>query len=98
MFRSPVLSFVGFLQALSLAVATLFAITAWAADSPSTPPWLSAAAAAALDRAGSNRLQLVAALNKAPAEHREGLQFLLENMPETDLRSLSAEYVLENVA
>lgn len=52
---------------------------------------------AALDRAGDNRVQLQRALDDAPAAQRESVEFLLANMPERDLRSLSAEFLLENV-
>ena len=52
----------------------------------------------ALKQAGTNRPALVAALEKAPAGQREGIQFLVANMPERDLQSLSAEYLLENLA
>ena len=33
-----------------------------------------------------------------PVSQRESLVFLLENMPESDLRALSAKYLLENIA
>jgi hypothetical protein len=52
----------------------------------------------ALTQAGTNRTELVQALEKAPENHREGLQFLLTNMPPRDLRSLSAGFLLENLA
>lgn len=51
---------------------------------------------AALGRAGSNRGQLDQALERSPAEQRPGLRFLIANMPERDLRGLSAEFLLEN--
>jgi hypothetical protein len=34
----------------------------------------------------------------APPEHRTAVKFLIENMPERDLQSLTREFVLENVA
>ena len=52
---------------------------------------------AILQRAGDNRGQLEAALEKLEGERREGLRFLLEHMPEGDLRSLTSEYLVDNV-
>ncbi len=52
----------------------------------------------ALIKAGANRAELVAALEGVPAEHRDGMQFLVANMPLSDLQTLSARFLLENVA
>jgi predicted peptidase len=51
---------------------------------------------AALDSAGKNRPQIERALRDAPADQKEGMLFLVENMPERDLQNLSAEFLLEN--
>ena len=51
----------------------------------------------ALARAGTNRHELVRALEQAPATQREGIQFLVANMPEPDLQTLPAEFLLENL-
>ena len=51
-----------------------------------------------LKLAGENRFELVAALNKAPADQRAGMQWLIGHMPESDLSTLDAEYLLENVS
>ncbi len=51
----------------------------------------------ALDRAGQNRPQLLKALQQVPAEQKEGMEFLIRWMPERDLQSLTAEFLLENV-
>ena len=58
----------------------------------------SEAVEAALGRAGTNRQELVQALEKARADQREGIQFLVANMPERDLQTLSAEFLLENLS
>ena len=68
------------------------------ADSNATPRWWSDSVETALTQAGTNRPALFAALEKAPVGQREGIQFLIANMPERDLRSLSAEYLLENIS
>ncbi|WP_233215695.1 transglutaminase-like domain-containing protein [Rhodopirellula bahusiensis] len=46
--------------------------------------------------AGDNRGELEQALADAPADQREGIEFLIANMPESDLQTLSADYLLEN--
>ncbi|MEX2185692.1 MAG: transglutaminase domain-containing protein [Pirellulales bacterium] len=52
---------------------------------------------AALARAGDNRSQIQTALDAAPSEQHGGMKFLVENMPDRDLKKLSAEFLLENV-
>ena len=52
---------------------------------------------AALERAGDNRQQLQQALDSVPAEQREGLEFLIVNMSDSDLASLSADFLCEHV-
>ncbi|HWX21754.1 MAG TPA: transglutaminase domain-containing protein [Candidatus Binatia bacterium] len=59
--------------------------------------WWSAAVESRLGEAGTNRLELVKALNETPAPRREGMAFLLENMPAADLKSLGAAFLLENL-
>src|SRR5207248_844638 len=51
----------------------------------------------ALKKAGPNRDELAAALAKAPEEQRKGMAFLIANMPDRDLQSLHADFLLENV-
>src|SRR4051794_22709756 len=48
---------------------------------------------AALNTAGTNRPQIEAALAKAQTNQEQGMQFLVANMPEADLRTLSADYL-----
>jgi hypothetical protein len=50
----------------------------------------------ALGEAGSNRLQLEEALEKTPPDEKPGMRFLIENMPARDLKTLSADFLLEN--
>ncbi len=50
-----------------------------------------------LATAGDNRPELVAAVRAVKPEHRQGLTFLLANMPRRDLESLSKDYLLANV-
>ena len=51
----------------------------------------------ALERAGKNRAELLKAWNQTPSAQREAMRFLLENMPDTDLQTLSAAYLSEQV-
>ena len=53
---------------------------------------------AALAEAGTNRTEIIKALGNAPENQREGMRFLIENMPVRDLQSLSATYLLENLS
>ncbi len=52
----------------------------------------------ALADAGTNRAEIVRALDEVPEAQREGLQFLVEQMPARDLTTLSASYLKENVS
>ena len=51
----------------------------------------------ALARAGDNADQLRRTLDDAPQDHKEGVRFLIAYMPERDLQSLSANFLLKNV-
>src|SRR5438874_374890 len=51
----------------------------------------------ALSRAGRNRAELQKALDQSPAEQRPGMAFLIANMPDHDLQTLSARFLRENV-
>lgn len=53
---------------------------------------------AALSGAGTNRQELLAALETSPPAHRAALQFLIENMPARDLTTLRAAFIRDNVA
>ena len=50
-----------------------------------------------LAAAGDNRAEIEKALAEVPATQRGGMEFLIEHMPERDLRTLSAAFLLENV-
>lgn len=70
-----------------------------------TVPWLlfgpgialgaTSALEVALHRAGSNAAALRSALETVPDHQRLGVQFLIENMPGRDLRTLTADYLKE---
>jgi transglutaminase-like putative cysteine protease/pimeloyl-ACP methyl ester carboxylesterase len=71
-------------------------VAAHAQSTPNDPGW-SAAVENRLVEAGTNRVELVKALNEVSRARREGLVFLLENMPAADLKSLSAAFLLEHL-
>ena len=52
----------------------------------------------ALSRAGTNGAELVRFLEKTPESQKDAGQFLLANMPQPDLQSLSAAFLLENLS
>ncbi len=51
----------------------------------------------ALSKAGKNRSQLIATIRSAPKEHRKAVAFLIANMPDCDLKSLSKKFLLANI-
>ncbi len=46
--------------------------------------------------AGENRVELEKAVGKVPFDQSRGMYWLIEHMPEDDLKTLSAEFLLEN--
>ena len=50
----------------------------------------------ALKKAKDNRAELEKALTAVPKEQRKGMAFLIANMPDSDLTSLKAEFLLTN--
>lgn len=51
-----------------------------------------------LEAAGENRPELERALREVPDDQREGMEFLIANMPTHDLKTLGAEFLLKDVA
>lgn len=54
--------------------------------------------AQALAQAGGNRAEIEAALTSVPSAQQDGMEFLVANMPDDDLRTLPAKFLLTNVA
>lgn len=52
----------------------------------------------AFEKAGNNAAELEKALKDAPENQKEGMAFLIAYMPERDLQSLKADFLLENAA
>ena len=70
-------------------------------QSPTAKPstrWWSDSVESALTQAGTNRQELQLALEQTPETERDGIQFLVANMPPPDLQTLSAKFLLENLA
>jgi hypothetical protein len=76
----------------------LLVTLAWLVASPkaSAQETASSEATQALTRAGDNRRELERALAETSGDERRGMEFLIANMPDSDLQSLSAEFLLEN--
>lgn len=85
---------------LALSLAVWLGTSLLGAETPAASAaygW-SAAAERALAEAGTNRVEMVKALNEVPEAQREGMQFLIEHMPAPDLATLSAAYLKENLS
>jgi len=52
----------------------------------------------AFERAGNNRAELLKAQGLIPEDQRESFAFLIANMPERDLTSLNADFLLSNIS
>ena len=50
-----------------------------------------------LEKSGENRIALSQAIAEAPDEQRDAMAFLVANMPESDLKTLTKEFLLSNV-
>lgn len=85
--------------AVALLVPILLAADLATAPPPRPSPGASPRAVAeALGRAGQNRPELEKALRDAPPDQRPGMAFLVANMPDADLTTLKADFLLENLA
>ena len=59
--------------------------------------WWSYTVDSLLKQSGTNRAELEKSLSQAAVNQREGIQFLIENMPLRDLQTLSAEFLTDNL-
>jgi len=74
------------------------ALSLFAAPSPQEKKnWWSTDIEQTLARAKDNRPEIEQALTATPAAQRKGMAFLVANMPDQDLRSLKADFLLENL-
>ena len=64
---------------------------------PGEDKWWNSEVAQALERAGANRGELEKALRQAKDNERQGLAFLISNMPESDCLKLKADFLLNNL-
>lgn len=83
---------------LSLAAVLLFVSSGEAQDEPKKSIVENPEIAKRLQMAGENQDELVKAIQSVPADQRDELEFLIRNMPSHDLKNLSAEFLLTNVA
>ena len=83
---------------LILLVLTSLAIPGSETAASETAAWWSDNVASSLAKAGKNRNQLEIALHSIPRDQRHGLAFLIEHMPERDLKSLDSQFLIENTS
>src|SRR5690242_4582799 len=83
------------IRACALVLALILCPALRAAAPPTA--WWPLAVEARLSGAGANRAELLDALRRVPVRQRDGMAFLVANMPERDLRSLSAAFLLDEV-
>jgi hypothetical protein len=83
------------------ALRATFLILAGAIAVAAEPPkssWWPKEVEEALTKAGDNRTELEKALSTVPPEQRKAMAFLIANMPDADLESLTAPFLLTNTA
>ena len=80
----------------SILLSLAFALLPVCAADPA--PWWPAPVTAALSNSAGNLAELTRALVEVPDAQREGMKFLIENMPVVDLQSLKADFLLDHVA
>ena len=95
---SPARSDTGLFQPALRNFLLVFLLVMSGMASSSAAPYWGDTVESALAQAGTNRQELVQALEQAPELRRDGIQFLIANMPPRDLQSLSADYLLENLS
>jgi len=84
-------------MSLALVLGFVLTLSPWC-QGASGDRWWSDSAEKSLEQAGTNRTELTRALQEVPSARREGMQFLIEHMPEPDRLTLTAAFLLENVA
>ena len=77
---------------------SIFIAASSIAQQASVDRWWPDAIEDAIKKGGTNQSELVAALRETPAGQRAGMKFLVENMPQPDLETLSASFLRENVS
>ena len=95
------------MRSICLALATLSLFSSGSIAAPATaaatvgakeiPAELAPLVAAALERAGDNRAELLKAFEASKPDQAAGLAFLVAHMPERDLTSLTADFLIENL-
>lgn len=79
---------------ITFMIHTIALVAALTAGTPVDPD--EAAIAGALERADDNRAEIERALAEVPADQARGMRWLVAHMPERDLESLDADFLLEN--
>ena len=77
-------------------VLSIFILPMPANAEPTNEKWWPDDVDRALAKAKENRPELERALTKVPKDQRQGMAFLIANMPGVDLSSLKADFLLAN--
>ena len=87
------------MRKLTLMAMMLVCLQQGLANGQENPPasWWSPQVTKQLETAGPNRPELQRSLQEVPEQQRRALAFLIEHMPDSDLQTLGADYLLENV-
>lgn len=51
----------------------------------------------AVEKSDTNKMEILKALHETPTQMREGMAFLISYMPERDIKTLSSDFLIENV-
>ena len=81
---------------LVILIATLCILWSYQTKYPGVPEFYHTLLDSAMVKAGENAVELQTALTEAPNEQIEGMAFIISYMPQRDLTTLTAEFLLEN--
>ncbi len=84
------------MQKLIISIFIFIVLAACQSKYPGVPGEYHSLLDTSLFKAGENAAELKRALEESPAEQKEGMAFLISYMPERDLTSLTADFLLEN--
>ncbi|MCY1636127.1 transglutaminase domain-containing protein [Marinifilum sp. D737] len=81
-----------------LAILVVIILFTWGCQSkyPGVPTTYNSLLETAFTNAGKNATELQKALSESPKEQREGMAFIISHMPQRDLSTIKADFLLEN--
>ncbi len=81
---------------LLIILSSVFVLWSCQSKYPGVPEFYHVLLDSAMIKAGENAVELQTALAEVPKEQKEGMAFIISYMPERDLTTLSAGFLLEN--